>query len=106
MHVRLDMQTGLKEAKLLEVEETEEQRHARIVEAMRNIKDDGPKVQGTGKSKWRSMEELKEELNAGGMEIRADYLTMQKLVERFEQSSGDTSVQVLVCSVHSTRETN
>ena len=88
------MQTGLKEAKLLEVEETEEQRHARIVEAMRNIKDDGPRVQGTGKTKWRSMEELKDTLKDGGLEIRTDFLTMQKLVEIFEQSPA--SVQVAV----------
>ena len=111
------MQTGEKVARLLAEEETEEQRKARILESIRNIKDDlkdspkvqkalnivlfytfspnahilpwlltsPPKVEGTGKTKWRSMEELKKELKAGEMKISEDYITMKELVARFEQ---------------------
>jgi len=107
LHVRIDMQTGEKVARLLAEEETEEQRKARILQSIRNIKDDlkdSPKVEGTGKTKWRTMEELKEELKAGEMKISEDYITMKELVARFEQEETEevkvTCLEELEYHVH------
>jgi len=88
LHVRLDMQTGKKEARLMQNEETKEQREQRILESIKNIKDDlkdSPKVQGTGKTKWRSMEEIKQEMKDIDLKVTEDYLSMKELLEGFEQ---------------------
>ena len=120
------VQTGEKVARLLAEEETEEQRKARILQSIRNIKDDlkdspkvrrtpnlvlkdtfspialviahTPKVEGTGKTKWRTMEELKEELKAGEMKISEDYITMKELVARFEQEETEEVGRARTCT--------
>ena len=99
LHVRLDMQTGKKEARLMQNEETKEQREQRILESIKNIKDDlkdSPKVQGTGKSKWRSMEEIKQEMKDIDLKVTEDYLTMKALLEDLEQEKdGEKQVKAL-----------
>lgn len=92
LHVRLDMQTGKKEARLMQNEETKEQREQRILESIKNIKDDlkdSPKVQGTGKSKWRSMEEIKQEMKDIDLKVTEDYLSMKALLEDLEQEKDE-----------------
>ena len=69
-------------------EETKEQREQRILESIKNIKDDlkdSPKVQGTGKTKWRSMEEIKQEMKDIDLKVTEDYLSMKELLEGLEQ---------------------
>ena len=99
LHVRLDVQTGKKEARLMQNEETKEQREQRILESIKNIKDDfkdSPKVQGTGKSKWRSMEEIKQEMKDIDLKVTEDYLTMKALLEDLEQEKdGENQVKAL-----------
>jgi len=88
LHVRMDMQTGKKEARLMQDEETKEQREQRILESIKNIKDDmkdSPKVQGTGKTKWRSMDEIKQEMKDIDLKVTEDYLSMKELLEGLDQ---------------------
>ena len=83
----------------MEKEETEQESHARLVQAMKNIKDDfkdSPKVQGTGKTKWRSMSELKKELSDGDVEIKTDFAVMNGLVERFFSSGVEEGEQMYI----------
>ena len=92
LHMRLDMQTGKKEARLMQNEETKEQREQRILESIKNIKDDlkdSPKVQSTGKSKWRSMEEIKQEMKDIDLKVTEDYLSMKALLEDLEKEKDE-----------------
>ena len=69
-------------------EETKEQREQRILESIKNIKDDlkdSPKVQGTGKTKWRSMEEIKQEMKDIDLKVTEDYLSMKELLEGLDR---------------------
>lgn len=69
-------------------EESKEQREQRILESIKNIKDDlkdSPKVQGTGKSKWRSMEEIKQEMKDVDLKVTEDYLSMKELLNGLDQ---------------------
>ena len=69
-------------------EESKEQREQRILESIKNIKDDlkdSPKVQGTGKTKWRSMEEIKQEMKDIDLKVTEDYLSMKELLEGLDQ---------------------
>ena len=69
-------------------EESKEQREQRILESIKNIKDDlkdSPKVQGTGKSKWRSMEEIKQEMKDVDLKVTEDYLSMKELLNDLDQ---------------------
>ena len=69
-------------------EESKEQREQRILESIKNIKDDlkdSPKVQGTGKSKWRSMEEIKQEMKDVDLKVTEDYLSMKELLHGLDQ---------------------
>jgi len=94
LHVRMDMQTGKKEARLMQDEETKEQREQRILESIKNIKDDlkdSPKVQGTGKTKWRSMEEIKQEMKDIDLKVTEDYLSMKELLEGLDQEKEEAN---------------
>ena len=69
-------------------EESKEQREQRILESIKSIKDDlkdSPKVQGTGKSKWRSMEEIKQEMKDVDLKVTEDYLSMKELLNDLDQ---------------------
>ena len=58
------------------------------MESIKNIKDDlkdSPKVQGTGKTKWRSMEEIKQEMKDIDLKVTEDYLSMKELLEGLDQ---------------------
>ena len=42
-------------------------------------------MQGTGKTKWRSMQEIKQEMKDIDLKVTEDYLSMKELLEGFEQ---------------------
>ena len=53
-------------------------------------------MQGTGKSKWRSMEEIKQEMKDIDLKVTEDYLTMKALLEDLEQEKdGEKQVKAL-----------
>ena len=69
-------------------EETKEQRAQRILESIKDMKD-SPKVQGTGKTKWRSMEEIKQEMKDIDLKVTEDYLSMKELLEGLDQEKDE-----------------
>lgn len=94
LHVRMNLQTGKKEAKLLAEEPTDEVdgiKHEALKEALKNIKSDFAvgKDGELDPAKFRSMDELKSELGDVNMQIESDIQIMKKLFNQFKESSAE-----------------
>jgi len=94
LHVRMNLQTGKKEAKLLAEEPTDEVdgiKHEALKEALKNIKSDFAvgKDGELDPAKFRSMDELKSELGDVNMQIESDIQIMKKLFNQFKKSSAE-----------------
>ena len=95
LHVRMNLQTGKKEAKLLAEEPTDEVdgiKHEALKEALKNIKSDFAvgKDGELDPAKFRSMDELKSELGDVNMQIESDIQIMKKLFNQFKKSSAES----------------
>lgn len=94
LHARMNLQTGKKEAKLMEDKPAEEDpglSHEALKEALKNIKSDF-KVSKDGEfdpSKFRSMDQLKSELGDVNMAVESDIQIMTKLFSQFKDSESD-----------------
>lgn len=94
LHVRINMQTGKKEAKLMEdesAEEVKEINHEALKEALKNIKSDF-KVDKEGEfdpANFRSMDQLKLELGDMNMAVESDVQIMTKLFNQFKESKAE-----------------
>ncbi|CAG9854114.1 unnamed protein product [Phyllotreta striolata] len=97
LHYRINLQTGTKEAKLLdnekvndrkdllatnvEVEEHKDFDVKEIKEALKNLKSDESKSEDGGKTKFRSYEELKEDLGGVNLTSKTDAEIISDLLE-------------------------
>ena len=99
LHVRLNIETGKKEAKKLVVEAdesgpdiiTDDHNHEALKEALKNIKADFTEDKKTefDPSQFRSMEELKEALGEVNMNVETDVEIITKLVNQFNSESNN-----------------
>ena len=55
-------------------------------------------MQGTGKTKWRSMEEIKQEMKDIDLKVTEDYLSMKELLKGLEQEKEEEN-QVTVPTI-------
>jgi len=101
LHVRMNLQTGKKEAKLLADEpndEVEGIQHEALKQALKNIKSDFAvgKDGELNQAKFRSMDDLKLELEDVNMDIESDVQIMKSLFDQFkETSSEDDKVNII-----------
>ena len=97
LHVRMNLETGKKEAKLLEQDKDKGLwqdgglNHEALKEAMKNIKADDNSEGKTefDPEKFRSMDELKEALGDVQMNMKTDMELLTKLVKEFKESTDD-----------------
>ena len=102
LHVRLNIETGKKEAKKLVVKAdesgpdiiTDDHSHEALKEALKNIKADFTEDKKTqfDPSQFRSMEELKEALGEVNMNVETDVEIITKLVNQFNSESSDLAM--------------
>lgn len=120
MHVRIDMQTGLKEAKLLEEENDEttantssalistgavedgeeveaELNHSEIKEALKKIKNDAKDTseEKTGGS-FRTYDQIKEEMKQVEQSIKTEYEIVKELVAKYKSLEDDSERQYIL----------
>jgi len=101
LHVRINLETGKKEAKFMQKEpaaEVQGIKHEALKEALKNIKSD-MKVGNDGEfdpSKFRSMDELKTELGDVNLAIESDIQIMKKLFIEFQESKADDEKAVVI----------
>ena len=103
LHVRLNIQTGRKEAKLLseetlEQEEVDDLSRETLKEALKNIKADfkPSEVSEPEDSTFRSMEELKTALGDIEMNVETDLEIIKKLFTKFHSSTSEEERVVLL----------
>jgi len=97
LHVRINMETGKKEAKWLQEEaESVDQEQAEspfdpqeIKEALKNIKNDGGVDVEATKQKFRSMDQIKEEFGDMNIKVESENEIMAKLMSEFESATED-----------------
>ena len=97
LHIRMNLETGKKEAKLLEQDKDKGLwqdgglNHEALKEAMKNIKADDNSEGKTefDPEKFRSMDELKEALGDVQMNMKTDMELLTKLVKEFKESTDD-----------------
>ena len=102
LHVRLNLETGKKEARLLapeagegEATTSEAQDHEALKEALKNIKSDYNPDQGdssddTDPSRFRTMDELKEALGEVQLNMETDLEVLTQLVDQFRQTEEES----------------
>ncbi|XP_046450104.1 nucleotide exchange factor SIL1-like [Daphnia pulex] len=120
LHVRIDMQTGLKEAKLLEEENDEttaktssalistgavedgeevkaELNHSEIKEALKKIKNDAKDTseEKTGRS-FRTYDQIKEEMKQVEQSIKTEYEIVKELVAKYKSLEDDSERQYIL----------
>jgi nucleotide exchange factor SIL1 len=118
LHVRIDMQTGLKEAKLLEEDETTaktssalintdavengeevkaELNHLEIKEALKKIKNDAKDAseEKTGGS-FRTYDQIKEEMKQVEQSIKTEYEIVKELVAKYKSLEDDSERQYIL----------
>jgi len=107
LHVRINLQTGKKEAKLLQEENkgdsVEGIKYGALKEAMKKIKADD-KVQESGdidvsKHQHRSMKEIKEELKDVNVKVESDHQAMSRLTTQFHETQSDSEKAVILESL-------
>jgi len=93
LHVRVNLETGKKEAKLMMEEEPIGEvhgiKHEALKEALKNIKSDF-KIGKEGEfdpAKFRSMNELKSELGDVNLSVESDVQIMKKLFIQFQETN-------------------
>ena len=101
LHVRLNLQTGKKEAKLLSEQTTERGEdfsQETLKEALKNIKGDfkPSEVSEPESSTFRSMEELKAALGDMEMNVETDLETIKKLFSKFHSSTSEEERAVIL----------
>ena len=99
LHVRLNIQTGKKEAKILREEKKEDISHDTLKEALKNIKADFKHSEDTSESNaqdFRSMEELKAALGDVDLNVETDIEIVKKLFKKFEASVSDEDKAVIL----------
>ena len=101
LHVRLNIQTGKKEAKLLGEQTTEREEdfsQETLKEALKNIKADfkPSEVSGSESSTFRSMEELKAALGDIETKVETDLEIIKKLFSKFHRSSSEEERAVIL----------
>jgi len=97
LHVRINMETGKKEARIMQEEPAQDDhdhgiKHEALKEAMKKIKSDY-KSGNDGEfdpSKFRSMDQLKSELGDVNMAVESDIQVMKKLFIQFQESQSDS----------------
>jgi len=97
LHVRINMETGKKEARIMQEEPAGDDhdhgiKHEALKEAMKKIKSDY-KSGNDGEfdpSKFRSMDQLKSELGDVNMAVESDIQVMKKLFIQFQESQSDS----------------
>ena len=97
LHVRMNLETGKKEAKLLEQDsdkglwKEDGLNHEALKEAMKNIKADDNSEGKTefDPDKFRSMDELKDALGEVQLNMKTDMELLSKLVNEFKVSTDD-----------------
>ena len=100
LHVRLNLETGKKEARLLAPEAGEGEAattsdHEALKEALKNIKSDYNPDQGdssddTDPSRFRTMDELKEALGEVQLNMETDLEVLTQLVDQFRQTAEES----------------
>jgi len=97
LHVRINMETGKKEAKIMQEESAVDDhdhgiKHEALKEAMKKIKSDykGGNIGDFDPSKFRSMDQLKSELGDVNMAVESDVQVMKKLFVQFQESQSDS----------------
>jgi len=94
LHVRMNLQTGKKEAKLMDEEPVVEDKginHEALKEALKNIKSDfkAEKHLDFDASKYRSMDQLKSELGDMNIAVESDVQIMKKHFSQFKDTDDD-----------------
>ena len=102
LHVRLNIQTGKKEARIIR-EELEEKKddisHETLKEALKNIKADFKPPEDNVESvpsNFRSMDELKAVLGEVDMNVETDIEIIKKLFKKYHDSSSDEDRSVIL----------
>ena len=100
LHVRLNLETGKKEARLLAPEAGEGEAattsdHEALKEALKNIKSDFNPDQGDSSddadpSRFRTMDELKEALGEVQLNMETDLEVLTQLVDQFRQTEEES----------------
>ncbi|XP_023326178.1 nucleotide exchange factor SIL1 [Eurytemora carolleeae] len=95
LHVRINMETGKKEAKFLVNKKEEEKEkeepnynYQELKEALKNIKNDAGS-DDIIKSKFRSLDELKKDFKEFEVKVESDVNAMIKLIKNFVESKSD-----------------
>jgi len=120
LHVRVDMQTGKKEAKLLEktdgdskevedkkikfklpeeVQEDTESKHEALKKALKKIKEDYNPAKledGEIKTKFRSMDEIKKDLGDLNLGIKTDIELIKSLFDQFLSSKDEEETSYIL----------
>ena len=104
LHVRLNLETGNKEARLLAPEAATTSDHGALKEALKNIKSDFNPDQGdssddTDPSRFRTMDELKEALGEVQLNMETDLEVLTQLVDQFRQTAEESDKVSCDCSV-------
>lgn len=104
LHVRINMQTGEKEAKYLEEEnEKKDDKNLELEDlkhALKGIKNDFKSKNTEDKaSSFRSFDELKSDLKEFEMKVDSDYAIMLGLVDRFVSATVETEQAEVVLSL-------
>jgi len=92
LHVRVNLQTGLKEAKILREENDvstndEGIKYDALKEALKNIKSDFKAASDEeSKSEFRSIDELKSELGDAHLSVETDIQVIKRLFQQFTQA--------------------
>ena len=101
LHVRLNLETGRKEAKILTDDKTNfydsGESHEALKEALKNIKSDESNADKSefDPSTFRTMEELKEALGAINLEVETDIEIVSKLVKEFQEATENDKTTIL-----------
>ena len=95
LHVRINLETGNKEARLLAPEAAATSDHGALKEALKNIKSDYNPDQGdssddTDPSRFRTMDELKEALGEVQLNMETDLEVLTQLVDQFRQTEEES----------------
>jgi len=123
LHVRIDMQTGKKEAKLIENTDTPSSnseevdsekkikfklpddikdastKHEALKNALKNIKEDynpNKLEDGEVKTNFRSMDEIKKDLDGLQLGIKSDIEIIQDLFSRFSSAKDDEEISLIL----------
>lgn len=98
LHVRINLETGKKEAKVME-EETSDMKvnHEALKEALKNVKADfdPEKHNQFDPSKFRTMDEIKYELQDVNLAVESDTQVMKRLIEEFKESNEEGKADIV-----------